>query len=66
MVNMSPLKPVRGTHDIFPEDSRRMRYVVDTSRMLSERYGFEEIISPQAKEYLDEVEKKAKKKKSDK
>ena len=46
MVNMSPLKPVRGTHDIFPEDSRRMRYVVDTSRMLSERYGFEEISTP--------------------
>ena len=31
-----------------------------------DRYGFEEIISPQAKEYLDEIEKKAKKKKSDK
>ena len=29
-------------------------------------YGFEGIISPLAKEYLDEVEKKAKKKKSDK
>jgi len=30
-----------------------------------ERYGFEEVISPAAKAYLDEVEKRPKVKKSD-
>ena len=38
----------------------------DAFEIEKDRYGFEEIISPAAKEYLDEVEKKAKKKKSDK
>ena len=38
----------------------------DAFEVEKDRYGFEEIISPQAKEYLDEIEKKAKKKKSDK
>jgi hypothetical protein len=38
----------------------------DAFEIEKERYGFEEIISPAAKAYLDEVEKKAKKKKSDK
>jgi len=37
----------------------------DAFEIEKERYGFEEIISPAAKEYLDEVEKKPKKKKSD-
>ena len=35
----------------------------DAFEVEKDRYGFEEIISPLAKEYLDEVEKKAKKKK---
>jgi len=38
----------------------------DAFEIEKDRYGFEEIISPRAKEYLDEIEKKAKKKKSDK
>ena len=37
----------------------------DAFEIEKERYGFEEIISPAAKEYLDEIEKKPKKKKSD-
>ena len=37
----------------------------DAFEIEKERYGFEEIISPAAKAYLDEVEKKPKKKKSD-
>lgn len=43
---MSRLQPVRGTHDILPEDGRRQRHVVDTARALSERYGFAEISTP--------------------
>lgn len=43
---MSKLQPVRGTHDILPDESRRHRHVVDTSRALAERYGFGEISTP--------------------
>lgn len=43
---MTRLQPVRGTHDILPEDGRRHRYVVDTARALSECYGFAEISTP--------------------
>ncbi len=43
---MSRPRPVRGTHDILPEDGRRQRHVVETARALSERYGFAEIATP--------------------
>jgi len=43
---VSSLQPVRGTHDILPDDSRRHRYVVETARAISERYGFGEISTP--------------------
>ncbi len=43
---MSKLQPVRGTHDILPDESRRHRHVVDVSRTLAERYGFGEISTP--------------------
>lgn len=43
---MSRLQPVRGTHDVLPEDGQRHRHVVDTARALSERYGFAEISTP--------------------
>ncbi|MBT3789704.1 MAG: histidine--tRNA ligase [Alphaproteobacteria bacterium] len=43
---MSKLQPVRGTHDILPEESRRTRHVVETAREMSERYGFGEISTP--------------------
>lgn len=43
---MSSLQPVRGTHDILPDDSRRYRHVVDTARAIAERYGFGEISTP--------------------
>ncbi|MBH61913.1 MAG: histidine--tRNA ligase [Alphaproteobacteria bacterium] len=43
---MSRLQPVRGTHDILPEDGRRHRHVVETAREQSERYGFAEISTP--------------------
>ena len=43
---MSSLQPVRGTHDILPEESRRHRHVVDIARRVSERYGYGEISTP--------------------
>ena len=43
---MSKLQPVRGTHDILPEESRRTRHVVETAREMAERYGFGEISTP--------------------
>jgi histidyl-tRNA synthetase len=43
---VSSLQPVRGTHDILPEESRRHRHVVDAARRVSERYGYGEISTP--------------------
>ena len=43
---MASLKPVRGTHDLLPEAMRAHRYVVERSREIVERYGFEEIATP--------------------
>jgi len=43
---MSSLKPVRGTHDILPEESRSHRRVVETARTIAARYGYEEIATP--------------------
>jgi histidyl-tRNA synthetase len=43
---MAKLQPVRGTHDLLPEDARRHRHIVDTALGMSERYGFGEIQTP--------------------
>jgi histidyl-tRNA synthetase len=43
---LSSLQPVRGTHDILPEDMRRHRAVVETARLVALRYGFEEMATP--------------------
>ncbi len=43
---MSALQPVRGTHDILPEDMRRHRHVVDTARRTVALYGFQEMVTP--------------------
>jgi len=43
---LSKLQPVRGTHDSLPEETRRSRYVIETAREMSERYGFGEIATP--------------------
>jgi histidyl-tRNA synthetase len=40
------LQPVRGTHDLLPEDFRRHRHVIDTARGVAERYGFAEVSTP--------------------
>jgi histidyl-tRNA synthetase len=43
---MTSLQPVRGTHDLLPEEARRARHVVETGREMAERYGFEEAATP--------------------
>lgn len=43
---MAALQPVRGTRDILPPESRRMRHVSDTARDIAARYGFEEVATP--------------------
>ncbi|HEX9790794.1 MAG TPA: histidine--tRNA ligase [Kiloniellales bacterium] len=43
---MSALQPVRGTHDILPDEMRRHRRVIDTAREMAERYGYLEMSTP--------------------
>jgi len=43
---MAPVKPVRGTHDILPDDMGRFRHVEETARVVAGRYGYGEISTP--------------------
>src|SRR5215471_3707413 len=43
---MAKLQPVRGTHDLLPEEMRRHRFVVESAREIAARYGFEEMATP--------------------
>ena len=43
---MSQLQPVRGTHDLLPDEMRRYRHVVDTARDAAECAGYLEIETP--------------------
>jgi histidyl-tRNA synthetase len=43
---LNSLQPVRGTHDILPEQSVRHRHVIETGRAIAEKYGFGEIATP--------------------
>lgn len=43
---MSSFQPVRGTHDLLPEDFRRHRWVSETARDIAARYGFQEMTPP--------------------
>jgi len=43
---VSSLQPVRGTHDLLPEEMRRHRVVIERARELSERYGYLEMATP--------------------
>lgn len=43
---MATLQPVRGTHDLLPEDERRHRAVSDCARKHAALYGFEAIATP--------------------
>ena len=40
------LQPVRGTHDVLPEDGRRFRTVTEAGRATAELYGYHEIATP--------------------
>ncbi len=43
---MSDLQPVRGTHDLLPDEMRRHRQVSETARLTAECYGFLEVATP--------------------
>jgi histidyl-tRNA synthetase len=43
---MSSLQPVRGTHDILSDESRRHRWVSETARDIAASYGYGEIATP--------------------
>jgi histidyl-tRNA synthetase len=43
---MAELQPVRGTHDLLPEDMRAHRHVGDTARAVAATHGFDEVATP--------------------
>ncbi|HYM30938.1 MAG TPA: histidine--tRNA ligase [Candidatus Cybelea sp.] len=43
---MPAFQPVRGTHDLLPDEYRRHRHVAETARRVAERYGFAEMATP--------------------
>ncbi len=40
------MQPVRGTHDLLPDDYRRFAHVVDTARDVARLYGYREMATP--------------------
>lgn len=40
------LQPVRGTHDLLPEDSRQFRFVISEALRVAQCYGYGEISTP--------------------
>ena len=43
---MSKLQPVRGTHDLLPDEYRRFVHVVETARDVARLYGYHEMATP--------------------
>ena len=43
---MTALQPVRGTHDLLPDEARRHRLVEETALAVARRYGYAEIATP--------------------
>ncbi|MEX1306270.1 MAG: histidine--tRNA ligase [Rhodovibrionaceae bacterium] len=43
---MAALQPVRGTHDLLPEEMRRHRAVIERARGVAELYGYLEMATP--------------------
>lgn len=43
---MAEVRPVRGTRDYFPEDSRKQRFIEATAVEIAGRYGYGEISTP--------------------
>ncbi|MBF0269183.1 MAG: histidine--tRNA ligase [Alphaproteobacteria bacterium] len=43
---MAALQPVRGTHDLLPDEARRHRHVEERAFAITSLYGFGEIVTP--------------------
>jgi len=43
---VAQFQPVRGTHDILPDDFARFRHVVDTARHAAQLFGYREMATP--------------------
>ena len=43
---MASLQPVRGTHDLLPEQSRLQDYIANTAREIGELYGYHRMTTP--------------------
>jgi histidyl-tRNA synthetase len=43
---VSKLQPVRGTHDLLPDEFRRFAHVIDTARDVARLYGYREMATP--------------------
>jgi histidyl-tRNA synthetase len=43
---VTSLQPVRGTHDILPDEMRRHRAVIDTARRVAALYGYQDMATP--------------------
>ena len=43
---MPQFRPVRGTHDLLPDEFRRHKWVTDTACEIAECYGFDEMAPP--------------------
>lgn len=43
---MATLQPVRGTHDLLPDEARRHRHVEQAAFEVAGRYGYGEIVTP--------------------
>lgn len=48
---LSQIKKIRGFQDIYGENARKYRYIVETARNIFEKYNFKEIILP----YVEDV-----------
>ena len=40
------LKPIRGTHDLLPEECARHRMIIDTAQRIAAVYGYDEMATP--------------------
>src|SRR5262249_61965163 len=40
------MQPVRGTHDLLPDEHRRFAHVVDAARDVARLYGYHEMATP--------------------
>jgi len=43
---LSKLQPVRGTHDLLPDEHRRFAHVVEAARDVARLYGYREMATP--------------------